>query len=1746
MTTHNQAQFIAAAVSSWLSSAIAGASGSRLFVRISGFDRESFQLLSSLLTERYTEDQVVVRSTGLISEKFSNLAIPADRSPTFYRNQLKAGQTLILLWLNDTADWESLKDLYEISDTKLCEGENRHYLYSHMNGLQKEDHQEIEQFLCDVALAVPDYQIQLRALGAFLLRLQQVFISESDFGFALGSALPELGFFAHPGIKSQRNKAKVLRELYQASTLTQRVIDEKEQDGFRQRVCDLELTSDSKYTQERKRELLAAFIEGSSSEALLLDWEEIAPLFGKKRSKGPKFIQWAHELEQVFIERDGALTPDEFSVVNDLKQEQSPNLEFLEELLETKAELVPRLLSNKLTKEFLSKPVIKHSDFLVALLEATVELANLGSEYLRENCYMKVTFKPIGDSAEPGDATRAFKILYGHLRRELPMLKWEVAFLDSPEASTKFRETDAKSTELIFTVELFTGGPKAQKSVLIHWLYDHAGPEGLTLQLIDVLQSAYGIHPILPVFTSVNSEQGTSMLGASRSLSQWRRGSECSHVVDLLHLLEEERKTRHHNPERIAIVELSAKKFCSAYSDYILNLRAESLICLRLDTLLSEFAEWQKALVENLVDETEYQIFLPLLNRAFVMEISSDTVMLPALHPLKLLAYRTKSRSYVADISRLAADFTGENLVNESRYLRNKEAETSTANVPPCLSLRQRIDLSYRSLLYAPYGESRGYELYRSNLRAASFTDGALEEQTLRSAAHHLARIVEDYLQTYPYSGDGLEITFVKCPGASLLSHFLTEILKSTQASQCRYSLLIHTATAGAGLYKEVLELVQKKEELSEKFRDSWFSQFDIKVISCSTEELFDHVLDRDLVFLVDCFRKYDQQLAFEEAPSNECELASYQLPSEGLRKVLKGTDRARQLLLNPPPLPLGFVHFVECQRAIFRGAAPDRTVFPAVYKVLSLGQDEPLLNKLHDCFNWVVCYDSNVDRHVLEQVCHQGRASVIRHLVGLGDKRAYNLTVSSSDYVLQSLQRRLAQELSRLLPYLDKMALWELSSLFSNEARKLSGDLVLRGVAPGVRINELLGVIFTHRQLSCDNPAQFHQIEGWIYLDDYPHWFSKRDKRPDLLRIRLSESADVLRLEATFAEAKCVNEAAYVKERQSAVDQVLRALELFSASWTERRLDGPSWRRELYNAIAQSCVVSENWEVDLLNKLGLALVGSTKKIDIVLDGHVLVVCHDGLPSAEDTVAWHGDWQLITTTLNYVQVRKLLNTILTKELSIDIPQDIDPAEIRPPFYEFEVEDDTIPEVGEPIRPVLAEPNVNRTMVNPSASESSLEVFPKAQPDEDVVIDLTDSVEPLNNTIVEVKFSQAQLQAEVASDAATLVSNPAFQALLDYSQTENDESVQLYALEKTTKLVKTLKQLNMSVRPLQPLVGPRIIRLKVDPAQDTSSKPTKIKQEAPNLKVWLAVEKEPSVWHGNGFVAIDIPRPHPVTIGLRQLLLDRTFGTPGHETRFPIGLTLDGELVVGDLRKTPHWLVGGSTGSGKSVFLRAALISLLLSNTPETLQLVLIDPKGGLVPFDGLPHFYHLKQGRSVIFGVGEEMGASAAAALQELTAEMDRRMHMMLKTSKTNEIDVYNTKNPHSKLPRILVVVEEYSDLLSHDASKAAVEAALKRLTQMGRSAGIHVMVITQNPIAATVNSTIKSNLVGRLAFRVSQGVNSLVILDETGGESLLGNGDFLVNRDGVIVRGQAPYLDESGELEEVLSRLCQSEAGKC
>ncbi len=254
--------------------------------------------------------------------------------------------------------------------------------------------------------------------------------------------------------------------------------------------------------------------------------------------------------------------------------------------------------------------------------------------------------------------------------------------------------------------------------------------------------------------------------------------------------------------------------------------------------------------------------------------------------------------------------------------------------------------------------------------------------------------------------------------------------------------------------------------------------------------------------------------------------------------------------------------------------------------------------------------------------------------------------------------------------------------------------------------------------------------------------------------------------------------------------------------------------------------------------------------------------------------------------------------------------------------------------------------------------------------------------------------------------------------------------------------------------------------------------------------------------GRPFVGIEVPNLRTSMVRLRSILETEAFYKIGSPLAIALGRDVSGQPVVADLTSMPHLLIAGTTGSGKSVCIAAITACLVMNNTPEDLRLVMIDPKMvELVRFNGLPHLY----------GKVETDIQRILGVLRWVVLEMDRR-YKLLEEMHARNIDSYNRKARRHKalepLPRIVVLLDELADLMM--TAPDQTEPMLIRLAQLARATGIHLVVATQRPSTDVVTGLIKANFPARISFAVASSVDSRVILDTGGAESLLGHGDML------------------------------------
>jgi S-DNA-T family DNA segregation ATPase FtsK/SpoIIIE len=349
--------------------------------------------------------------------------------------------------------------------------------------------------------------------------------------------------------------------------------------------------------------------------------------------------------------------------------------------------------------------------------------------------------------------------------------------------------------------------------------------------------------------------------------------------------------------------------------------------------------------------------------------------------------------------------------------------------------------------------------------------------------------------------------------------------------------------------------------------------------------------------------------------------------------------------------------------------------------------------------------------------------------------------------------------------------------------------------------------------------------------------------------------------------------------------------------------------------------------------------------------------------------------------------------------------------------------------------------------------------------------------------------------------------------------------------KIEELLAKLSQFKVEGDVVRPYTGPLVSTFEFKPAPNV--KVSKILGLQDDLAMALSARtiRIQAPIPGRDVVGIEIPNADVDTIYLREILESDVFKQSSSPLTVALGKDIVGKPFVTDIRKLPHLLVAGTTGSGKSVGINAMILSLLYRNDPDQLKLMLIDPK--MLEFSMYNDIPHL------ITPVIIEP-AKAIAALANMVGEMERRYKLMAE-SRTKNIENYNQKIKREAsaepFPYIVVIIDELADLMMNGGKE--VELSIARLAQKSRACGIHLVVATQRPSVDVVTGLIKANLPSRLSYRVGQRIDSKVILDQMGADSLLGRGDGLFTPPGAtgLVRIHAPWSTED-EIDTIVEFL--------
>ncbi|PGT17919.1 DNA translocase FtsK [Bacillus cereus] len=436
---------------------------------------------------------------------------------------------------------------------------------------------------------------------------------------------------------------------------------------------------------------------------------------------------------------------------------------------------------------------------------------------------------------------------------------------------------------------------------------------------------------------------------------------------------------------------------------------------------------------------------------------------------------------------------------------------------------------------------------------------------------------------------------------------------------------------------------------------------------------------------------------------------------------------------------------------------------------------------------------------------------------------------------------------------------------------------------------------------------------------------------------------------------------------------------------------------------------------------------------------------------------------------------------------------------------------------QPVQQVVVEPRVEEQPTQQVVVEPRVE----EQPTQQVVEQVQEKAYVVNQRENDVR-NVLQTPPTYAIPPLTLLSIPQ-QAALDNTE---------WLEEQEELLNTTFNNFHVGAHVINVSQGPAVTRFEVQP--DPGVKVNKITNLSDDIKLSLAAKdiRIEAPIPGKSAIGIEVPNKESKPVFLREILRSPVFTKSESPLTVALGLDISGDPIVTDIRKMPHGLIAGATGSGKSVCINAILTSILYKAKPHEVKLMLIDPKMvELAPYNSVPHLV-----APVITDV-----KAATAALKWAVEEMERRYELFVHAG-ARDLTRYNTivserEIPGETLPYIVIVIDELADLMM--VAPGDVEEAICRIAQKARACGIHLLVATQRPSVDVITGLIKSNIPTRIAFTVSSQVDSRTIIDIGGAEKLLGRGDmlFLGNGTSKPVRVQGVYVSDD-EIEKTVDHV--------
>jgi S-DNA-T family DNA segregation ATPase FtsK/SpoIIIE len=945
------------------------------------------------------------------------------------------------------------------------------------------------------------------------------------------------------------------------------------------------------------------------------------------------------------------------------------------------------------------------------------------------------------------------------------------------------------------------------------------------------------------------------------------------------------------------------------------------------------------------------------------------------------------------------------------------------------------------------------------------------------------------YLDAHPYKRDGLSLLLVLPTTDQMPAEILRRIVNKTTKS-LRISLYIAAPKIRWESISRAVESFSGSLETGPRARI--FPDHDLAFIDYKTGESLDHLLEKHQLDVAIVTHFLQEQITSQQITEAPIERAGvFQPLRHRSLRLESGSGGSISLVMLPkypdPMLESWSTITVRANRS--KPVAPSQPENTDLVELRINFQDSAKLFKdLHDHCHWVITLERHISREQIESK-EAGSPDVLSIQEGIGANKQNTLVVSSRSG-RDLIHARLVRKLNRLIPNhqltaSDSLLIPKLASGIYESTRRLAPKLALQALGVSRATEEIVGLTIA-RNLAIEYFPTIltNGLSAWVSLDEHTDWFGGASQiRADMCRITLApEKNGLIYVDLMVIEGKLRQ--LYDSHGEH---QVRRTCEFFKnilrsdAESEFSNVDADMWKEQVASAI--EALPEEAVEFFQADKTRSQKELMHRMLSDFRSGRVNLRKVEGVYSV---CLWDSDSHALERIVDgEITILKSSRTQLIKVLSplSNLPLGFDAVSSDPVSDESAVKESESPDIKNSAS--YASANVIRTSSDLQAIVASS------------IIESSDrqNIESASQSTADVEPGQLELKNKLRGISKQELSR-IYENILGCFAAHN---VSVFAANDDD----------------QPFIeGPASILFKVIPGSGVD--PRKLGEKSAVLKLFLKLEQDQNINFNidRGFVTIDVPKRNDQRYFVDAVDTWKRWTKPENALGVPIGEDRFGDLVTLNFSSSnsPHLLVAGTTGSGKSEALNTILFGLTQHYAPSELQLILVDPKGTeLTPFENSAFL------RDPIGWDDQE----AIELLKKAVDEMQKRYLLFRQRGKRSLVEYNAEVDKSEKLPWWLVVLDEYADLTHDPQSKKDIEVELKRLAQKARAAGIHIIIATQKPSAEVISTNLRSNLPSQLALRVKSAIESRVVIDEAGAENLNGKGDALLKAEGRITRVQ-------------------------